>query len=244
MNKYYLPLFFLLTLTFSNCKQEDQNFPLDKRYWDIEDYDTAVLELKYGYKKDEPLPTFDNPESSLIVEKLTDHQNYKVVLDDKELGLNYRNEVASKFFTEWKSMNNVYSSMDRKDQYRYEKEFLAVWHFGLGLQLKYFKLGNDQITQNADDPDSSSAKRTITSNVNTLIKNYLIYLDEVDNESAFSENGKKLFAEGIETYFTALIELYPDADYSPMKKKATLLLNKSKSAVIKNSLKSLIERLK
>jgi len=138
-------------------------------------------------------------------------------------------------------MNNIYNALDRKDQYLYDKEMLAVWHFGLGLQLKYFKLGNDQIKENADDPNSSRVKNNINSNVSTLIKNYLIYLDEINNEKAFTEEGKIKLANGIDKYFPALIELYPNANYSGMQNKAELMLKKAESDKIKSSLKKLIE---
>ncbi|PZW42338.1 hypothetical protein LX95_00648 [Mesonia algae] len=231
----------IICLSLTNCKTEEHEFPLDKRYWNTADYDKAVLELRFGYKDDEKKPTFDNPETRLIVEKLTDHQNYKVVLDDEELGIKHRNEVATSFFNEWKDMNQIYNATDRKDKYLYDKEMLAVFKFGLGLQLKYFKLGNDQIRENADDPNSSRVKNNINSNVGTLISNYLIYLDEINNEDAFTEEGKTKLAEGIDTYFTELIELYPNANYSGMKNKAELMLKKSQSSKIKSSLTKLIE---
>lgn len=231
----------IICLTLTNCKTEEHEFPLDKRYWDTGDYDKAVLELRYGYKDDEKKPTFDNPETRIIVEKLTDHQNYKVVLEDKELGIKHRNDVATAFFNEWKDMNQIYTATDRKDKYLYDKEMLAVWQFGLGLQLGYFKLGNDQILESADDPNSSRVKNQVNSNVSTLIKNYLIYLDEINNEDAFTEEGKTKLAEGIDTYFTELIELYPNANYSGMENKADLMLKKSQSSKIKSSLTKLIE---
>jgi hypothetical protein len=237
--KYAFIAFMCLTIT--NCKTEETKFALDKRYWDTKDYDKAVLELRYGYENDEKLPTFDNPEQRRIVEKLTDHQNYKVVLEDQELGINHRNEVATAFFNEWKDMSQIYTATDRKDKYLYDKEMLAVWQFGLGLQLKYFKLGNDQIKENADDPNSSRVKNNVNSNVNTLIKNYLIYLDEINNEDAFTEEGKSSLAEGINNYFTELIELYPNANYAGMENKAELMLKKSESEKIKASLNNLIE---
>lgn len=72
-------------------------------------------------------------------------------------------------------MSDIYSVTDRRDQYPYEKEFLAVWHFGLGLQLKYFKLGNDYILESADDPNSPRITNKVESNVKTLIRNYWIW---------------------------------------------------------------------
>jgi len=241
MTKIKLIIFVLISIVLTNCKSEKREFPIDKRYWDLSDYDKVVLELNYGYKADEKLPAFNNPETRIIVEKLTDQQNFNVVLDDNELGLKHRNNVAEKFFSEWKDMNNIYNALDRKDQYLYDKEMLAVWHFGLGLQLKYFKLGNDQIRENADDPNSPVVKNNINSNVRTLIKNYLIYLDEINNERAFTEEGKIELAGGIDQYFSALIELYPEANYSGMKNKAELMMKKSKSEKIRSSLNKLIE---
>jgi hypothetical protein len=241
MTKIRFIVFTLLWVTLTNCKTEKHQFPIEKRYWDINDYGNVVRELNYGYKSDEKLPTFDDPETRIIVEKLTDEKNFNIVLDDNELGLKYRNEVAEKFFKEWRNMNNIYNALDRKDQYLYDKEMIAVWHFGLGLQLKYFKLGNDLIKENSDDPNSSRVKDNINSNVSTLVKNYLIYIDEINNENSFTEKGKEKFAEGIDKYFPELIEIYPDANYSVMKNKAELMLKKSESEKIKISLNKLME---
>lgn len=241
MKKNRLILFAFISITLISCNTEKHEYPLDKRYWDLNDYDKAILELNYGYEVDEKLPTFDDPQTRVIVEKLTDQQNFNIVLDDNELGLKHRNEVAEKFFIEWKNMNNIYDALDRKDQYLYDKEMLAVWHFGLGLQLKYFKLGNDETKESADDPNSLRVKDIINSNVSTLIKNYLIYLDEINNEKAFTEEGKAKLAKGIDTYFSELIELYPNANYSGMKNKAELILKKSESDKIKSSLNKLIQ---
>lgn len=241
MTKIRIILFAIISITLTNCNTEEHEFPLDKRYWDLNDYDKVVLELNYGYEADEKLPTFDDPQTRIIVEKLTDQQNFNIVLDDNELGIMHRNGVAEKFFREWKDMNKIYDALDRKDQYLYDKEMLAVWHFGLGLQLKYFKLGNEQIKESADDPNSSIVKSNINSNVRTLIKNYLIYLDEINNENAFTEEGKIKLANGIDKYFSALIELYPNANYSGMKNKAELMLKKAESEKIKSSLNKLIK---
>lgn len=236
--KYVLVL--LICLGFSNCKNDNFDFQLNKRYWDLNDYDEAIRELRFGYKDDEKLPTLSDPEGRKIVLKLTDEQNFAVVLDDEELGLKHRNKVATDFFNHWTNMNYIYNAIDRKDKYVYDKEMLAVWRFGLGLQIKYFKLGNDQIIESVDDPNSKSVKRTVDSNVQTLIENYLIYLDKINEENAFSEEGKAELAKGIDDYFPKLIETFPDANYSSMKRKAKLMLKKSKSDKIKSSLNRLI----
>lgn len=224
---------------FLNCETEKQKFPIDKRYWTPDDYVSIIRTLKYGYKSDDKLPTFNNPETRIVVEKLTDQQNFKIVLTDTELGLSYKNEVATSFFDRWRDMNGIYDAVDRKDKYIYEKEMLAVWHFGLKLQLYYFKLGNDKIIQESDDPESNATKRNVLSNANTLIKNYTIYLDEINHEKYYSESGLDSYAKGIDLYFEELVELYPNANYENMLRKIDLMAKKSNSEKVKSSLNNL-----
>lgn len=234
----------ILTFTLISCSDENDKFPLDKRYWDTMDYVNVTRELKYGYEADEHLPTFNNPETRAIVEKYTDHQNFNVVLDDKELGTKHRNKVAEDFFNRWKDMTTVYQATNRQDKYLYEQEMLAVEHFGLDLQLKYFKLGNDELMEDSDDPNSSRTRNAVNSNIKTLISNFNQYLDEVNNEDAFSEEGKKLFSKGLSEYFTELIEIYPSANYSVMAKKINLMLKKTNSSDVKNSLNKINDLIK
>ncbi|TRZ43992.1 hypothetical protein [Robertkochia solimangrovi] len=241
MKRINLILLLLTCFISTHCTTEKHQFPLDKRYWDLVDYEASILELNYGYDTDEKLPNFNDPETRLIVEKLTDHQNFKVVLDDEELGLKHRNEYAQKFFTQWKNMSKIYKDQDRKDQYLYDKEMLAVWHFGLDLQVRYFTLANTEIKESADDPNASKVSYTLNKNLESMINNYLIYMDELNNEKAFSEEGKEILAEGIDTYFTELVEIYPEANFDKMKKKAELMLKKSESDKVKSSLERLID---
>jgi hypothetical protein len=179
----------------------------------------------------------------MIVEKLTDQQNFNVVLNDKELGMSYKNEVAEAFFKRWRLLTSVYDKLDRKDNYIYDQEMLAVYHFGLGLQLRYFELGNEEIRANSDDPSSAEVKLTTDSNINILVKNFTAYLDYVNEEKRFSEKGQKLFAEGMKTYFTKLIDRYPETDYGALKTKVDLMLKKTKVASIKSELTNLSELL-
>lgn len=228
-------------VTLVSCEKEKQRFPIDKRYWTPDDYVGIIRELRYGYKPDQKLPSFDDPKTRVVVEKLTDIQNFEVVLTDTELGLNYKNEFASSFFDRWRDMTNIYDAVDRKDKYLYEREMLTVWHFGLKLQLHYFKLGNDRILKEADDPESRQTKNSVQSNITTLIDNFSIYLDEVNRERFFSESGLDFFTEGIDTYFKDLVALYPKGNYSGMLKKIDLMLKKSKSEKVKTSLNNLKE---
>jgi len=73
----------IICLTIISCAEERHSFPTEKRFWDTSDYRAANLELNYGYKSDEKLPSFDDPETRIIVEKLVDHENYKVILEEK-----------------------------------------------------------------------------------------------------------------------------------------------------------------
>ena len=237
-------LFILFIMLFTTSCKKENKFPTEKKYWDTDDYDNVVRELRFGVKPDEKLPTFDDTETKIIVEKLTDQENFKVVLDDNELGLKHKNEIGEKFFKIWQDMSEIYSQIDRKDIYLYEKERIEVFNFGLALQIRYFKLGNDEIKQKSDDPKANNVSETVNSNVNTLIGNYMFYLNEINNEKSYSNIGLDLIAEGIDKYFTDLVNLYPNSDYDNLKEKIVLLSNKTKSENIKNSLlqlKKLIE---
>lgn len=241
--KIKVVIFFALLIIFSSCKTENK-FPIDKKYWDIEDYEKVILEIKYGTKPDEKLPTFDNPETRLLLEKLTDEENFKVVLDDQELGLKYKNEFAEKFFQKANDMSSIYTEIDRTDKYVYEKEMMEIDNFGLELQLKYFKLGNDEIKEKADDPNSFSVTNAINNNINTLVNNMMIYLDKINHEKSFSNIGLDLIAIGIDKNFTELLTIYPNHNYDSLVENVNLMLNKTKSEKIKDSLtklKKLIE---
>mgnify|MGYP001442784665 CR=1 FL=1 len=233
----------LLPFLLISCNSLEDKYQVEKRYWDNEDYKNVVRELRFGIEPDEQIPSLSTPEKRVVFEKLVDEQNYTVVLDDEELGTKYKSEIASEFFERWKDMNKIYRATDRKDQYIYDRELVKVWHFGLGLQLRYFKLGNDLIQDNADDPNAGRVKRNMKSNISTLISNYNIYLDEINNEDAFSEEGKKLFSDGIENYFIKLIQQHPKADYSSMENKIDLMKKKSRSDMIIKSLNRVSERI-
>ena len=164
-----------------------------------------------------------------------------MILDDNELGLKHRGEVASKFFNIMRDMFKIYDRQNRKDQCLYDKEMLAVYHFALGFQQRYFELGNQRIIENADDPNAVAVKDDIEHNNKTLINNYLNYLDLVKNENTFSKAGKKIYAEGLDTYFTQVIEKHPEHSYYKFSGKIKLLEGKSKSTIIKTSLQKLYD---
>jgi hypothetical protein len=236
---------FLKTVSLScllllSCNSKDDVFPIDKKYWDVNDYESAARELRYGYKDDEKLPSLRDPETKVIVEKLTDQDNFKVVLDDQQLGLKHKNEVAQTFFDHFKTMSEIYTQIDRQDKYIYDLDYIKVWHFGLALQLRYFTLGNEEIAETSDDPKSEQVKGAQRSNIQTLIGNYSHYLDFINEEKALSDEGVALLADGIDLYFTRLVEENPTGDYDSMLEKAAILEKKTKSEKVKGSLQKLI----
>src|SRR5690606_38835008 len=220
------------------CKEE-QKYPTDKKYWDTKDYSEVIREIKYNTKQDEKLPTFDNPKTKLLLEKLTDEENFNVVLNDDQLGIKHRSEVAQSFFDEWRRMSEIYTMTDRTDKYVYEKELIEIWNFGLELQLKYFQLGNEAITERADDPNADQIKALTDSNINTMVSNMTHFLDEINKENSFTTEGHLLIAKAIDKNFTNLVSTYPDYNFSALLTKTKLLLNKTQSDPIRESLKKL-----
>ena len=239
MKAIKLILLLALSISLTNCEDNNKKeFPINKRYWTVDDYDDVTRTLRFGYEPDEELPSFDNPETRIIVEKFTDPQNYLVILDDKDLGVEHRNKIAQKFFNKWQDMINVYNVRDKKDNFIYEKEMLKVYHFGLGLQIRYFALGNEGILKNSDTEES--ARNTINSNIQNLIENFQLYLDFINDEKSFSDEGKKLFSDGLVKYYTELIEKFPNADYRSTKFKMEALKKKAQSETIKKALDKVI----
>lgn len=222
-----------------NCNNSDSKFPLDKRYWDVMDYSNVIRTIKIEYTSNETLPTFNNPETRQILEKLTDEQNYLVVLDDNELGLKHRANVAQEFFNRWKDMSDIYGLRDRKDDFIYEEEYLKIFQFGLGLQIKYFKIGNDEILERVDDPEANRTKNILNSNIQAVINNYNYYLDEINDEKSYTKKGLDIFCNGIDKYYPLLIKTFPNGDYSSMVRKIDLMNKKSNSEKVTKSLSEL-----
>jgi hypothetical protein len=231
--------FIILTaiLLLASCSNKNNKFPIEKRFWTVEDYENIVRNLKYNSQPDVSLPAFNDPETKIIIEKLTDEENFRVVLNDKELGLSHKNDNAQKFFDIWQDLNEIYSPMDKKDMFIYETEYLEVWKFGLELQQEYFKLGNQQIKDNSDG--SENVNQVINSNSKTLIDNSIIYLDVITNEKKFTSNGKTLISETITSEFTKLIKENPKVDFYNLRKKIELLNKKIKDPSILAALNSL-----
>lgn len=74
-------------------------------------------------------------------------------------------------------------------------ELTEIMKFGLELQLHYFKLGNDKVIQEADNPNSAEGKRIVSSNEKTIFGNFNNYLDLVNKSNGFSEEELKAYSE-------------------------------------------------
>ncbi len=233
--------FLMMSVALVSCG-DNSKFPIEKRFWTPDDYDYTIRQIAYVTPEDEEYPRFSNPETSIVIQKLLDPQNYEVVLDDTELGLNHRNDVSQAFFDKIQDMEKAYSKMDVQDKYVYAQELIEMHKFGLGFQLKYFKLGNERILAQSDAPDAARTKEIITSNDQTIVRNFTIYLDHIGDEKYY-EPYAPLLAEGITTHFFSLIEQYPNANYDGMLNKANLILKKVQTQELKTALTSLINRL-
>ena len=114
----------LSLMLFISCSSEKSKFPIEKRFWDVNDYKNAIWEIKYNSNEGDKYPSFNDSENSVVIQKITDHENFKVVLDDSKLGLKYRNEIAQEFFNIWRDLINTYEVRDLTDHYVYEREFI------------------------------------------------------------------------------------------------------------------------
>jgi hypothetical protein len=239
MNTAKALVFFVLVMVLSSC---EQRFPMDKRYWTPTDYKNVIFEIQYKTPKGEEYPRFSNPETAEVIRKLTDPQNYEVILDDPELGLNYKNKVSQEFFDQYQKMNDPYGQMDVQDKYVYPEELIAIAKFVLGFQIKYFSLGNEVIKSQSDSPESSRTQNILSSNEQTIIQNFGLYLDLVKDEKHFSSHAH-LLADGITTHFFKLIETFPNANYDGMRNKASALATKTEVPEIKAALTNLVNKL-
>lgn len=237
-------LLFILCAFLIGCGGGIQSeFPLEKRHWNVEDYDNAIRTILYVLPKEQNYPEFENPETAPIIKKLTDKQNFLVVLTDDQLGLTHRSKVASDFFAEYRQLSDGYYVTDRQDKFVYGMELIEIMKFGLELQLHYFKLGNDKIVNEADNPNSAKIKRVVSSNETTVFQNFNHYLDLVNKSNGFSEKELKAYSEGIDTYFTKLFKTFPNGNGNIIENKAKLMLKKAENKDVTESLEKLLNHI-
>jgi hypothetical protein len=214
----------------------ESRFPVEKRFWTPDDYYQVWHELNYNTPEGEEYPRFSNPETAEVFRKIVDRQNYEVILEDSQLGLNFRNEVSQKFFDHIKDIGDLYGGMDRQDKYVYPEELAAIRNFFLGFQIIYFRLGNENIASQSED------RGTIRRNEQTIIRNFVGYLDDLRREKSYGSYAPEL-AEALTVHFSKLIETFPTADYSEMLATAKNIQTKVKTPEIKKALSDLTTKL-
>lgn len=225
-----------------NCNQKlPDKFHMEKRYWDPSDYQAALGQLKYGTSSEEGYPRLSDPFTAPVYNKLVDLNNVSVILEDETLGLKYRNEMSQKFFDYSQDIRKLYQKIDIQDKFIYPVELVGAIEFGLGTQLLYFKVGNDQIIKNAVNPNAKDIKRIINRNEQIIADNFKNDIEFLTKEDSFTDEALKQYAKIINKYFTRLINEFPGANYSKIKNTSTLILKKVKSKELKKSLENLIK---
>jgi hypothetical protein len=233
MNKAQFLIILLASVTLFSC---ESRFPVEKRFWTPEDYKKVWFEIKFETPKDEEYPRFSNPETAEVMRKIVDPENYEAILDDPELGLNYRSEVSQEFFVRIQNIAEVYGGMDIQDKFIYAEELAEIRKFFLGFQIAYFRVGNENIASQSDD------RSTIRRNEQTIIDNFSSYLEELRREKAYGPYAANL-AESIDIHFNKLIQTFPNASYDGMLSTAKSIQAKIQTPEIKKALSALIAKL-
>lgn len=231
--------FFLLIPIILSCKSKYSEIPMEKRFWDPNDYNIVIYSIEYLTPEGESFPTLSDLETAPIFRKLVDKENVSIVTGDTSLGLRHRTEFASEMFKEYGKLARVYYRMDRQDKFIYDQELVEILKFGLYVQKIYFNLGNEKIRQEADDPNVSRIKVILDSNEESLTNNYNNYLDLINNETAMGEVALNSFAEGITEYFPLTIKDFPNGDFKTMLKKVNDMLKKVTNEPVKKALSDL-----
>ena len=225
----------IISCFFTNCGGSDKysGFPMDKKYWTADDYRKVNDEITYlNYNKEE-FPNLDNPNTTSIFKKIVDTLNFSIVTNDGELGIKHRSEFATSMFDEYRNLLEKYSQLDRQDKYKYPEEVVALFQFGLALQVPYILLGNEKIIKDADNPQADDVVSITKRNGQVLISNYNLFLDYINYEDRFTEKALSKYAESMRDYFPRLItQIIPSGDYSAMFERVGNMLKKAKNTLI------------
>lgn len=239
-----LTSFILIAILFSGCGSKlPEDYHMEKKYWDISDYDEAIRYIKYSLPKEEGCPRLSDPTTAPVFMKLVDKQNVSVILEDNSLGLKHRNKVAEDFFRTSQDIITIYRELDKQDKFIYPVELEKAIEFGLHTQLLYFKVGNEAIIKDAVNPEDYETKRIITENEQTIADNFNNYIEFLTKEDAFNEPAIMEYAELIKIYFDRLIKEFPRANYTTIKNTAITVNTKVKSIVLKKALADLIDKI-
>ena len=236
----------LILISFScNDSNEAKPFPMEKKYWTVDDYHVANYEIMGLVNNQSELPNLDNPKTASIFEKLVDTSNFTVVTNDTTLGLTNREKTATDMFDQYKDLSRSYSTIDRQDKYKYPVEFVKVLKFGLTLQIPYIQLGNEKIIKGSDNPNADDVTSVVRRNGQVLISNYNLYLDYINYEDRFNEKAITEYINGIDTFFPRLInQLLPKGDYGEMTERIENMIKKAKNTTLVQELHKIDDLIK
>jgi len=239
MFKISVILLFVVLIYSCGSKLPD-SYHMEKRYWDVSDYNEAVEYIK-SLPINEGRPRINDPLTAPVFIKLVDAQNVSIILNDSSLGIKHRNEIAVQFFNISLDIIESYKFLDKQDKYIYPLELVKAIEFGLNTQLLYFKVGNQEIIKNAINPEASDVKNILVGNEQTIANNFnndILFLTKEDalNNAAITE-----YSEMINICFAKLIKEFPQANYSEMRSSAQTLTQKVKSAELKKALANLVD---
>ena len=171
--------------------------------------------------------------------KMADANNFRIVLDDTALGLKHRKEFAQQMFDVSKNMFKAYNGMDKEDKFVYPRELAEVLAFTLELQLSYFKVGNEGIRKESDNPNSDEIKELVRRNEQILVDNFTKDLEYIKHENGFSGQALQIYTTSIDKFFKQLVTEYPNANYDELLSRATLLQQKVETPLAKTTLSNL-----
>lgn len=227
---------FAIVLFFSCSSKLPGSYHMEKKYWEVSDYDEAIRYIKFNLSKDEGYPRLDDPFTAPVFNKLVDKQNVSVVLEDNALGLKHRSETGEEFFRIAGELLDLYRALDKQDKFTYPLELSKIFGFAANAQLLYFKTGNEAMVKDAVNTNDEELQRVLQSNEQRIVDNFNIYLELIAKEDAFTESAIKSNAEVINYYYPRLVTDFPNANYSTIKNNATALSDKVKSPELKKVL--------
>ena len=233
----------LMIILLSCGSKLPESYHMDKRYWDYNDYEAAIIHIEYSTTKDEGYPRISDPLTAPVFYKLVNKENVSVVLQDEKLGLKYRDEAAQKFFDVSNDLVKIYRKQDIQDKFVYPVELVKAIEFSLTTQLLYFKVGNDRIRKDALNPQSEDTKRVLLSNEQIIVDNFTNDIELLRKEDAFNEEAIQIYAGLIHTYYDLLMKEFPNANYTKMKRMAITIEKRVKSEKLKSAMEILVKKI-
>ncbi|OIQ15368.1 MAG: hypothetical protein BM557_11405 [Flavobacterium sp. MedPE-SWcel] len=242
MNKLIKFSIVISILLLSSCKEDDsEKYKLNKPVWDIEDYKSVTSDIIYNTPDGELLPTFSS--NPALFNKIVDKNNISKVLDDENLGLDYREKYGEKLFDIWRNMHGEYLDTDRQDKFIYPIEIVKLKEWGYFIQIKYFKLGNDAIIKNAVDPDGASVQNLIKSNEQVAVDNFELTISFLTNESSLNDKACNEYSAFLINNYRNLSKTFPKANYNSLIKTIDNILKKINSTSLKEALNLIKEEI-